>query len=42
MQSKNATGSLINRYRTVLKKCTLMNVFGTLAVATMLVTGVPK
>ncbi len=32
MQTKNAMGNLINRYRAVLKKCTLLNVFGTLTV----------
>ncbi len=33
MQTKNATGNLINRYRAVLKKCTLLNVFGSLIIA---------
>ncbi len=36
MQSKNALSNLKNRYVAVLKKCALLNVFGTLAVATML------
>lgn len=34
-----AIGNLINRYRAVLKKCHLLNVFGSLAVAGMLVMG---
>ncbi len=33
MQSKNAIGNLKNRYLAVLKKCNLMNVFGSLAMA---------
>lgn len=37
--SKGAVGNLISRYRAVLKKCHLMNVFGSLAVAGMLVMG---
>lgn len=37
MLTKGAIGNLINRYRAVLKKCTLINVFGSLAVASMLV-----
>ncbi len=37
MQSKNAIGNLINKYKAVLKKCTLINTFGSLAVASMLV-----
>ncbi len=36
MQSKNAIGNLKNRYKAVLKKCALINVFGSLAVATAL------
>ena len=39
MLTKGAIGNLINRYRAVLKKCTLINVFGSLAVASMLVMG---
>ena len=39
MQSKGAIGNLINRYRAVLGKCRLLNVFGSLAVAGMLVMG---
>ncbi len=38
-QSKNAIGNLINRYRAVLKKCHLLNTFGSLAVVGMLVMG---
>lgn len=37
--TKGAIGNLINRYKAVLKKCHLMNVFGSLAVAGMLVMG---
>ena len=37
--SKGAVGNLINRYRAVLRKCRMMNVFGSLAVAGMLVAG---
>ncbi len=37
--SKNATGNLINRYKAVLKKCNLLNTFGSLAMATMLCLG---
>ncbi len=32
MQSKNALGNLKNRYAAVLKKCNLLNVFGSLAI----------
>lgn len=39
MLTKGAMGNLVNRYRAVLKKCTLINVFGSLAVASMLVMG---
>ena len=39
MLTKGAIGNLINRYRAVLEKCRLMNVFGSLAVASMLVMG---
>ena len=39
MLTKGAIGNLINRYKAVLKKCTLINVFGSLAVASMLVMG---
>ena len=39
MLTKGAIGNLINRYRAVLKKCHLMNTFGSLAVASMLVLG---
>lgn len=37
--SRNALGNLINRYRAVLRKCRLLNTFGALAVAAMLVMG---
>uniref|UniRef100_UPI00280B69A3 pectate lyase-like adhesive domain-containing protein n=1 Tax=uncultured Bilophila sp. TaxID=529385 RepID=UPI00280B69A3 len=37
--SRGAVGNLINRYRAVLRKCHMMNVFGSLAVAGMLVAG---
>ena len=37
--TKGAIGNLINRYKAVLKKCHLMNTFGSLAVAGMLVMG---
>lgn len=37
--TKGAIGNLINRYKAVLKKCHLLNVFGSLAVAVMLVMG---
>ena len=33
MQTKNAIGNLVNRYRAVLKKCNLLNTFGSLAIA---------
>ena len=36
-QTKGAIGNLLNRYRAVLKKCHLLNIFGSLAVAGMLV-----
>ena len=38
-QTKGAIGNLINRYRAVLKKCHLLNTFGSLALASMLVLG---
>ena len=38
-QTKGAIGNLLNRYRAVLKKCHLLNTFGSLAVASMLVLG---
>lgn len=37
--TKGAIGNLINRYKAVLKKCHMLNVFGSLAVAGMLVMG---
>jgi len=39
VQTQGAIGNLINRYRAVLKKCCLLNVFGSLAVAGLLVMG---
>jgi len=39
MLTKGAIGNLINRYKAVLKKCALINTFGSLAVASMLVLG---
>lgn len=39
IMSKGAIGNLANMYRAVLKKCHLVNVFGSLAVASMLVMG---
>ena len=39
MLTKGAIGNLVNRYRAVLKKCRLINVFGSLAVAGMLSAG---
>ncbi len=38
MYTKNALGNLKNRYIAVLKKCSLINVFGSLALATLLAT----
>lgn len=37
--TKGAIGNLINRYKAVLKKCHLMNTFGSLAVAGILIMG---
>lgn len=37
--TKNATGNLINRYKAVLKKCHVLNTFGSLAIAAMLISG---
>lgn len=37
--TKGAIGNLINKYKSVLKKCSLLNAFGTLAVGGMLVLG---
>ena len=39
MLTKGAIGNLVNRYKAVLKKCNLINTFGSLAVASMLVMG---
>ncbi len=38
MYTKNALGNLKNRYIAVLKKCNLINAFGSLAIATLLAT----
>ena len=38
-QTKGAIGNLLNRYKAVLKKCHLLNTFGSLAVVSMLVMG---
>ena len=38
-QTKGAIGNLLNRYRAVLKKCHLLNTFGSLAVASILCIG---
>ena len=38
-QTKGAIGNLLNRYKAVLKKCHLLNTFGSLAVASMLILG---
>ena len=37
--TKGAIGNLINRYKAVLKKCHLINVFGSLAVVSLLIGG---
>lgn len=39
MLSRGALGNLVNRYKAVLSKCRLINTFGSLAVAAMLVAG---
>ena len=39
MLTQGAIGNLINRYRAVLEKCRIMNTFGALAAASMLVLG---
>mgnify|MGYP003304293281 CR=1 FL=1 len=39
MYTKGAIGNLVNRYKAVLEKCNLLNAFGSLAVASMLVMG---
>ncbi len=39
MLTKGAIGNLVNRYRAVLKKCNLINTFGSLAVASLLILG---
>ena len=38
-QTKGAIGNLLNHYKAVLRQCHLLNTFGSLAVATMLVMG---
>ncbi len=40
MQSKNALSNLKNRYRAVLKKCNLLNTFGSLALATLCISAI--
>lgn len=43
MYTKNALGNLKNRYKAVLKKCNLLNAFGSLAlVASLLCAGTPS
>ena len=37
--TQGAIGNLVNRYRAVLRKCHLLNTFGSLAVAGMLIMG---
>ena len=39
MITRGAFGNLVNRYKAVLKKCRLINTFGSLAVASMLILG---
>ena len=39
MLTKGAIGNLVNKYRAVLKKCRLLNIFGTLALAGALTVG---
>lgn len=39
MQTKKAIGNLLNRYRAVLKKCHLLNTFGSLALASAFILG---
>ena len=41
MLTKGAIGNLINRYKAVLGKCRLINTFGSLAVAAMMVAAAP-
>lgn len=38
-QTKGAIGNLLNRYKAVLRKCALLNVFGSLALAGALCAG---
>ncbi len=39
MLTKNALGNLVNRYKAVLRKCNLLNAFGSLAVCALLTAG---
>ncbi len=39
METRNALGNLVNRYTAVLKKCHLLNTFGSLAIASALMAG---
>ena len=39
MLTKGAIGNLVNKYRAVLKKCGLLNIFGSLALAGALTVG---
>ncbi len=39
MLTKGAIGNLVNKYRAVLKKCRLLNLFGTLALTGALTVG---
>lgn len=41
-QTKNAVGNLVNRYKAVLKKCHILNVFGSLALAGTICLGMPS
>ncbi len=38
MQTKNAIGNLVNRYKAVLKKCNILNSFGSLTLGVMLLS----
>ncbi len=39
MQTKNAIGNLVSRYRAVLKKCNLLNTFGSLTIVSAIILG---
>ena len=41
MLTKGAIGNLVNRYNAVLKKCRLMNMFASLAIACTITIAVP-